>query len=108
MGGVEACGAEDVAELVAGWVEAIVVAATMSFSACGREGGKRDGGEIVGGGGGGSGSSNIAAWRRGRLANAFEIEGSFGLGALAAGATMRGASSRGVCRPMQGGGSGRL
>lgn len=101
MCGVEACGAEDVAELIAGWVEAILIAGIVSFSLGGREGGERDGGEIGGGG-------SIAAWRGGRLANAFGIEGSFGLGALAAGATMRGGSSRGVCRPMQGGGSGRL
>lgn len=117
VGGVEACGTEDVAEFVTGWVEAIIIiaaAAAIVFSSTsegGAKGVERDSGEVdteIGSGGGGGGSSSIAAWRRSRLANAFEREGSFGLGTLAASATMRGVSSRGVCRPMEGGGGGRL
>lgn len=116
VGGVEACGTEDVPEFVAGWVEAIIITAATaaivfsSTSEGGAKGVDRDSGEVGTkiGSGGGRGGSSIAAWRRSRLANAFEREGSFGLGALAASATMRWVSSRGVCRPMEGGGGGRL
>lgn len=90
--------------IVAAAAAAPAVDAVSFVTDRGREGGERDSGESREVGGGGDGCA--AAWWRGGLANAFERKGCFGVGALAASATMRGVSSRGVGRPMEGGGGG--